>query len=170
MKVCSRCSVEKVFSEFTLDPTKKGGYAHQCKSCRNEVGAQRYVRKREEILAKKLAYRSENRHLAREYTAAWSVANPMRRQAARAAYRARKRGADGSFSVADVALLMRLQRGRCAACSANLKAGYHVDHLHPLALGGSNDRTNLQLLCPSCNLSKGPKDPIVFAQERGRLL
>ena len=33
----------------------------------------------------------------------------------------------------------------------------HVDHIKPLAHGGSNDITNFQALCPKCNLSKSAK-------------
>jgi 5-methylcytosine-specific restriction endonuclease McrA len=40
----------------------------------------------------------------------------------------------------------------------------------PLARGGTNHRRNIQILCPSCNLRKGWKHPIDFAQEMGRLL
>ena len=31
----------------------------------------------------------------------------------------------------------------------------HYDHMVPLEQGGMNDVTNIQLLCSSCNLSKG---------------
>lgn len=45
---------------------------------------------------------------------------------------------------------------RCAKCHVvGPKDSVHVDHITPLARGGSNDRTNLQVLCRSCNLSKG---------------
>jgi DNA helicase-2/ATP-dependent DNA helicase PcrA len=33
-------------------------------------------------------------------------------------------------------------------------AGYEVDHIRPLALGGTNGLTNLQALCPSCHVRK----------------
>lgn len=36
--------------------------------------------------------------------------------------------------------------------------------------GGANDKSNIQLLCPHCNLSKGAKHPVDFMQERGMLL
>lgn len=35
-----------------------------------------------------------------------------------------------------------------------LLARPHIDHIFPLALGGSNDLVNLQLLCETCNLKK----------------
>lgn len=65
--------------------------------------------------------------------------------------------------------IVYLQAGRCACCRKRL-ADFHVDHIVPLARGGTNDRRNMQVLCPSCNLDKGANDPIEFAQRQGRLL
>lgn len=54
-------------------------------------------------------------------------------------------------------------RGMCASCNADLSGLVaintvkHFDHIIPLADGGINDVTNIQLLCESCNLSKGRK-------------
>jgi hypothetical protein len=55
-------------------------------------------------------------------------------------------------------------KGRCQNCYkdltgvTNLGAKIHLDHIMPLALGGSNDPTNVQLLCSECNSRKGGKD------------
>ena len=70
----------------------------------------------------------------------------------------------------DASKRFRLQRGKCACCRVSIADGYHVDHIQPLALGGSNDKTNLQLLCPTCNTKKSAKHPIDFMQSRGLLL
>lgn len=45
----------------------------------------------------------------------------------------------------------------CATCAARItdRPSAHVDHITPLARGGSNDRDNLQVLCARCNLTKG---------------
>lgn len=51
----------------------------------------------------------------------------------------------------------------CADCSCDLSGVVsvsnedHFDHIIPLAQGGINDVTNLQLLCKSCNLKEGSK-------------
>jgi hypothetical protein len=54
-------------------------------------------------------------------------------------------------------------RGRCVLCGKDLSGQLaisgekeiHYDHMVPLEQGGMNDVTNIQLLCSSCNLSKG---------------
>lgn len=105
----------------------------------------------------------ENRPLmpaeARRYTA---VASSRRR--------ARKLSVGGKFSVSEIEALHERQRGLCAYCRAPLKNNFHRDHITPLSRGGSNDITNIQLLCPSCNQRKCAKDPIEFAQQMGLLL
>ena len=41
---------------------------------------------------------------------------------------------------------------RCQQCGAPAE---HVDHITPLAAGGTDDASNLRALCANCNLSKG---------------
>lgn len=42
--------------------------------------------------------------------------------------------------------------GKCRCCGSSLNLEY--DHIIPFSCGGSSDRTNIQLLCRSCNRSK----------------
>lgn len=84
--------------------------------------------------------------------------------------RAREIGADGQFTKAEIKALFTKQRGKCAYCTKSLRKGYHIDHIVPLAGGGSNWIANIQLLCGPCNVRKGATDPIEFARRNGRLL
>lgn len=102
---------------------------------------------------------------------------PVRSDAARARAainrnnrRARERQAVGSYSLVEIQLLIIRQRGMCAGCTSILGVNFHRDHIIPLALGGSNYIHNIQLLCRPCNLEKGAKDPVVWAQQQGRLI
>ncbi len=84
--------------------------------------------------------------------------------------RAKLSGADGSHSQRDIDAIWDKQRGRCAYCRRRLDEGYHVDHINPVSKGGSNKRSNLQLTCKKCNLSKHNKTPEDFARSIGRLI
>ena len=72
-----------------------------------------------------------------------------------AARRARVKSAPGRYYADDIAKLLTLQRGRCVICRTDISSAYHIDHIVPLVRGGSNWPENLQLLCGSCNRSKG---------------
>lgn len=119
-------------------------------------------------IVRRAAY-AENPHPHRESAKRWRKANPEKARILRHIRRARKRNAEGRYSLADVQRLFVLQRGKCPVCRMSLK-NYHVDHIVALARGGSNHPVNLQLLHPLCNMRKTDKDPIVFMQEQGFLL
>jgi 5-methylcytosine-specific restriction endonuclease McrA len=100
----------------------------------------------------------------------WRAANPEKSRCIVRARRARIRNAEGRHSAEDVQRIFAAQRGKCAHCRISIKAGYHVDHIQPLARGGSNWPRNLQLLCARCNQTKQAKDPIDWARSKGALL
>lgn len=62
------------------------------------------------------------------------------------------------------------QSDKCAICKERLNGKGHLDHIMPLARGGKHEPSNLQFLCPPCNLHKSDRDPIVHMQSLGRLL
>ena len=52
--------------------------------------------------------------------------------------------------------LMRRQRRICAYCGRRFTSHFlEIDHMTPVALGGSNEISNLQVLCRPCNGRKG---------------
>lgn len=54
-------------------------------------------------------------------------------------------------------LVMTRDRRRCVICgrSAADDVVLHIDHIVPLAKGGTSDLDNLQVLCQDCNTGKG---------------
>jgi 5-methylcytosine-specific restriction endonuclease McrA len=84
--------------------------------------------------------------------------------------RARLNNAEGTHTVEDIQWLLEKQKYKCVYCKKSLRKEYHVDHIQPISKGGSNDKLNLQILCPTCNVRKHTKDPIEFAQSIGLLL
>lgn len=72
---------------------------------------------------------------------------------------ARRRGAEGIFTRADIEALFREQSGFCATpgCSSTISVNSpmtHIDHKIPVSRGGTNWPDNLQLLCRYCNCAK----------------
>lgn len=91
-------------------------------------------------------------------------------RASRVNCRARLRGAEGVVTSADIHYRMLRQRGKCAYCRVCISWNFEIDHIIPLARGGSNWPRNIQLTCGPCNFAKLAKDPIKFAQSIGLLL
>lgn len=133
-----------------------------------------YAENRDKIIAYHKTRRLENPEPERERCRQYKLKNPDVVAALNRKRKAIKKGAIGTHTAADVFAIFDSQRGKCASCPLKLKKSgknkFHVDHIMPLAKGGSNDKYNLQLLCPDCNLRKHAKDPIDWAQENGRLL
>lgn len=116
------------------------------------------------------AWQRANRDKVRVRNKKWSDANIEAVRAFRQNRRARECAAEGIHTAADVGRLLEAQGHRCAYCKTSVKKKRHLDHIVPLAKGGTNWPNNLQVLCPPCNQSKNAKDPIEFARELGRLL
>ena len=61
---------------------------------------------------------------------------------------------------------------RCEYCrmhQALQGATFHIEHIRPQSLGGSDDLDNLAWACPSCNLLKGSRVGVVD-ERSGRLV
>lgn len=140
-----------------------------------ERAARWYAENREQRCASMKAYREANREKIDATHKVWVEANRDRVRElfrmARQRRRARMRGSNGSHTSADLVEILAAQKGRCAYCRVDLrKVKKQVDHIIPLARGGSNARANIQYLCASCNQAKNAADPIDFARERGLLI
>lgn len=156
-----------------------------CRPCKARRTAKYRASHPEKVKAGIDAWRIENKTKANASSTSWAAANPEKVLASSAAWkksnkqavhihnqnrRARKRASGGSLSKGLSEKLFTLQRGKCACCKQPLGNDYHLDHIVPLALGGTNTDDNMQLLRQRCNNQKGAKHPVDFMQSRGFLL
>jgi len=89
----------------------------------------------------------------------WKKDNPGAVRAHNNNRKAKKKSRPGVHTPQDIEKLLLDQEGLCVYCGDFLEKGYHVDHIIPLVREDStNWPDNLQVLCPSCNCSKGDKD------------
>ena len=114
---------------------------------------------------------AENRDRLRPIRAAWHAENYEEHRKPKmvqneANRRARLRRAGGSHTLEQVMALLNSQRSVCACCPTSIASSFHRDHIVPLASGGSNDISNIQLLCPPCNRSKGARSMDQFLKTR----
>lgn len=123
----------------------------------------------EEIRIRKAKWSAENSAHVVAKVAAWRKANPNGKREQSHNYRARKR-AGGKISMGLAQRLYKMQKGKCACCGKKLGTDYQMDHIMPLALGGDNADSNMQLLTTLCNRQKNAKHPVTFMQQRGFLL
>jgi 5-methylcytosine-specific restriction endonuclease McrA len=137
---------------------------------RREYNAAYRVGREAEATARTRAWYAANPERSAEYHRAYRVENRARILANIHNRRAIKRAAPGRHTAADVRAIGRRQKWRCAWCGVGCKSAYHVDHVIPLARGGSNWPANLCIACPPCNLRKKAAHPDTFARTMGALL
>lgn len=84
MKTCTKCKVEKEFSEFYKDKNRKDNLCVQCKKCmkqylnklnRKEYSKQYYLGNKEHIKNKSKEYRLENLDKSKEYKKQYKLNN-----------------------------------------------------------------------------------------------
>lgn len=187
-RVCVECVSEKAAAKRRANPGARKAEAAQWYSAnRDQITAKRraaYAENSEATIARVssyralpdfkerlAAYRLRNRDAILAYYRSYARGNVAARRINEQNRAARMRATGGVLSPGLAGKLLKLQRGCCANCTRELaKVGYHLDHKVPISLGGVHDDSNIELLCPDCNLRKHAKDPIEWAREQGRLI
>lgn len=112
-------------------------------------------------------WRKDNPELALERQRSWRRKNPGIGNKYSHSRRAAFRNAEGSFTLKDISDMLKAQGGKCSYCKTDISEKYHIDHIRALSKGGSNWPSNLQLLCPPCNLGKHAMDEAEFLRRKG---
>lgn len=173
MKLCTKCG------EFNRDQNGR------CKTCKKVRDKARYEKNTAQIKEKtkkwleansdrnrktQAEYRAKNPELCAGTSKKWKMLHPEAVSIQRQNRRSLVKAASGKLSDGIVEKLLNLQKGLCPCCKKKLGNSYHLDHIIPLALGGSNSDENIQLLRSTCNMQKNAKHPVDFMQSRGFLL
>jgi 5-methylcytosine-specific restriction endonuclease McrA len=115
------------------------------------------------------AWKKANPDKVAEYSRRYSLKNPGHHIPARHLRRARKKSVKCErIKKGLIERLLLQQRGLCPYCSIELvSTKKHLDHIIPLARGGSHTELNFQITCQPCNQRKYTKHPLDFAAEMG---
>jgi 5-methylcytosine-specific restriction endonuclease McrA len=189
-KQCTKCGESKPLDQFHKQKECRQGVRPECKACfyaacrsrlkpgksaeynrayrkRNPTVDRDYYEKNKNILIPRMVeYNRRNKESYLAKMRAWRKANPEKVQVWVRNRRAKLKGLSGSHTLADILALMNIQRGKCVYCRCDITKSYQVDHIVPVARGGTNDKANLQLLCKPCNLDKRDKDPVEYLKTR----
>lgn len=128
-----------------------------------------YENREKKILLSRI-YRVKNAEKCSEYRKMWNRKNKDLKRIYSQNRRAKERENGGDLSPNLANKLFDLQKGKCACCGKPLGSNFQLDHIMPIALGGKNEDSNIQLLTSRCNKQKHAKHPIDFMQSRGFLL
>lgn len=157
--------------------TKKLKEAHRRKTTDPAVLAAQRRKSREKTLQKILSdpvlhesHRATSRARSARNRKNRTEQQRVQMNALNRARKARQSGAEGRYTAEDVANILEMQHGKCAICGKPIGKRFHVDHIVPVASGGSNWPKNLQVTHPKCNVAKSATDPIIFMRRMGKLL
>lgn len=163
---------------------KKNAYMkiwnQQHKNVIRERKAKYYLKNKEHICEKSKQHYQNNKEHKIVYAAQWKKDNPEKvicyrkkeqesgiKSINSIRYKARKKKADGSFTVGEWENLKMMYGNKCPSCGKKEpKIKLTADHIIPLSKGGSNYIENIQPLCQVCNSKKYTKIKIVKAQLR----
>lgn len=168
-KRCGNCRETKSAAAFHPDRRRRDGLYANCMACHRAI-TDRW-RKSNPSVVRKIAKGSYERHAdarrrrSREYRAAnierararcaeWKRRNAAQAAAIQNVRRARNLGAEGTATPEQIAARIAYYGHRCWMCRAPWE---HIDHVKPVAAGGSNWPANLRPACAACNLRKGSR-------------
>jgi len=156
-RTCKKCKADKPLSEFTH---ARGRATWECKKCTVSRQHQWAKANYDRVSKSKAKWVDLHPDRRRSASRGWAQRN-RERYPAYTANRVARGWKQRSHRNREIVDLYQKQNGVCANpyCRDSLLASFEIDHRMPLVLGGSDDISNLQLLCPRCNRAKARKHP-----------
>jgi 5-methylcytosine-specific restriction endonuclease McrA len=149
-KLCSRCGETKPLDAFAPRRNRPNGRQTWCRQCKSEVSREYWQKTHAARLETSRRWRAEHPTYFRD----WARANPDKILAKMQRRRARHKEAEGRASGEAIAARIAFYGGRCWMCGEDADT---LDHVIPLARGGSNWPANLRPACRRCNRQKGTR-------------
>lgn len=136
---------------------KARDYHHAHKAHANNGRRERYRKMGEgEKLREK---RSHCRAVINARQCQYRKQDPFRYRASDHAKNAKRKRAPGYHTAEDERRQYEKQHGLCFWCNDPVGSEFHIDHIQPLARGGTNNADNICVACPYCNLHKWAHSP-----------
>lgn len=173
-KLCKRCGLSKLVSEYRQDNRYKDGFSSWCRECHRQRNSEWAKENRERLSKKAADWRAVNREkvgaINRRYKAAnaekcyadhraWVEKNRDKRRATNAKRKAAKLRATPKW--ANLSAIAKIY-AEATAIQRNTGMRMHVDHIVPLqgeTVCGLHCEANLQILPGPINESKRNKWP-----------
>lgn len=149
-KQCHKCMEVKERTEFSANKVCVDGIRNHCKACVAAAVNSWYTRNK--ARHKKLV-RDWHTRMKRDNLELWRASNFISHQRRRE--RHYRNGESTYIKPSTVASVYEKCGYRCLACGTTERLT--LDHIVPVRIGGRTVEDNLQVLCGSCNASKGIK-------------
>jgi 5-methylcytosine-specific restriction endonuclease McrA len=163
-KQCSGCDEIRHVNDYDKDPRASDGLSSKCKICRSIEIKKWQMANRDRTRLASNGWKERNPEKVRAYSAKYWAKNKEICKAKRKAWitpkrmsyysrlrRDRKRGAEGHCSFTQLQARIDYYGGLCWICGDPMQA---IDHVKPLAKGGTEWPANLRPICTSCNSRK----------------
>jgi 5-methylcytosine-specific restriction endonuclease McrA len=154
----ARVTAGEILPQYKLNPEKsranaRAYYEAHKSECLESAKAWQTAHP-DKVIAAKTKWRLSNVEKQRAATNRWQKEHRLENNVKAGRHRARKFGAVGFHTPEQLAARISYYGNRCAYCGAAYES---VDHVIPLARGGSNWPANLRPACGFCNSSKADK-------------
>lgn len=192
-KHCHGCDTTQTVEAFYKNKSTRDGFQTQCKSCvkvcvkayskANKAQIAEYHKvyrqaNKEHIAEQKKTYHEDNREQRLEQMKVYKQANRETMTQAERAARASVDKARARSELSSAELYGGLTYTEACAMTlpfveerlrleAETGVAHHIDHIVPVAAGGTHTACNLQVLSAAENLAKIPADKLLVAEYKG---
>ncbi|WP_158969724.1 HNH endonuclease [Paraglaciecola sp. L3A3] len=137
-----------------------------CKKCGNSFPLTRDNFGQIKQKSGNVTWRHVCRACMREHTAKHYASSPEKAAQRVAKRQALNQQAKGNYTEVDLNKIRKELDNKCRYCRAELKGSCEVDHMTPIARGGTNWPSNITLSCSQCNREKHDKTVAQYIQWR----